>query len=285
MGKSIKRKEFQNVKQILTVALDLCERNSSQNTSDQNSSQLWFNILDRLINAKNFLRLKKELPEHARLVSDFLRELLQITMQRMLSNVSLQDLLCKITMDHHDVDTALNSPSNLRPPLTNNACKLGEYREMISSMLQTYRIEQSLLQAASNVMHSDLRQISLKKYGLKLNATKVNTSIGVNDQSNFHSSVNVSSNGNINATYALPNSSYSQDERHSSRKDAHLTSLEKKRLKRNTNVQRGYLRVKRNYFSLSTLKDQNFGKGNDDSFCSHRVVGALSNAEHFGRFG
>ena len=89
-------------------------------------------------------------------------------MQRMLPNVSLQDLLCKITMDHHSVDTSLNSPSNLRPPLTNHACKLGEYREMISSMLQTYCLEQSLLQAASDVMHSDLRQISLKKYGLKV---------------------------------------------------------------------------------------------------------------------
>ena len=109
--------------------------------------------------------------------------------------------------------------------------------------------------------------------------------MGITDRSKFHSSVNVTSNGNINAAYALPNLSYSQEEKHSSRKDAHLTSLEKKRLKRNTSVQRGYLRVKRSYFSLSTLKDQNVGKGNNDSFCSHRVVGGLSNAEHFGRFG
>ena len=78
--------------------------------------------------------------------------------------------------------------------------------------------------------------------------------------------------------------SYSQGEDHNVKKYLHLESLEKKRLKRNASVQRGYLRMKRNYFSLSTLNDK-IDRGTDDSFCSHRVVGALSNAEHFGRFG
>merc|ERR1711862_651586 len=102
------------------------------------------------------------------------------------------------------------------------------------------------------------------------------------DQMASHSTISVSSNGNINATNALFNPTYSQTEELDSAHHLCLKSLQNKRLKRNSNVQRGYLRMKRNNFSMSTLKDQNFAKGISDEFCSHRVIGALSNAEHFG---
>ena len=69
---------------------------------------------------------------------------------------------------HHSLDDTTSSGVTSKSSTHSNPCKLGEYREMISSMLQTYSLEQSLLQAASNVMHFDHRQISLKKYDLKV---------------------------------------------------------------------------------------------------------------------
>jgi hypothetical protein len=54
------KKEVEGVERILVVALDLCERNSGVKAgSSQQGSQLWFNILDRLINAKGFLRFPR----------------------------------------------------------------------------------------------------------------------------------------------------------------------------------------------------------------------------------
>ena len=133
------------MKQILVVALDLCERNSGATVG----SRLWFNVLDRLINAKGFLRLVKELPEHAEVMSKVLSELLQLTMQRMVSNVPLPDLVHKITTDH-----AGN--------------RLGEFREMIVSMLKTYNLELAVFSNAAEIMYQDMRGMSVRKHGLKV---------------------------------------------------------------------------------------------------------------------
>ena len=111
VGGERKEAEVQGMKQMLMAALELCERNygSEQN---EHGPRLWFNVLDRLMGARGFLRLSKELPHHASVVSSVLNDLLQITMQRMVSNVSLPDLVQKITTDHR---------SN----------RLGEFREMV----------------------------------------------------------------------------------------------------------------------------------------------------------
>ena len=56
-----KTKEFQSTRSILDATLDLCERNSnSSKPSTEYGSQLWLNVVDRLINAKGFLRPQKE---------------------------------------------------------------------------------------------------------------------------------------------------------------------------------------------------------------------------------
>jgi len=144
-----KVQEIERVKQILTVALDLCERNSGPTAKSEHGSQLWFNVLDRLINAKGFLRLVKELPEHAEVMSKVLSELLQITMQRMVSNVPLPDLVHKITTDH-------------------SGNRLGEFREMIFSMLKTYSLELDVFKNAAEVMYQDLRCMSVEKRNLKV---------------------------------------------------------------------------------------------------------------------
>jgi len=140
--------EIRGIKQMLFAALELCERNSSTEQSE-NGPQLWFSILDRLICAKGFLRLSRELPHHSHIISYVLNDLLQLTMQRMVSNISLPDLVRKITTDHR-------------------SSRLGEFREMITSMLRTYSRELVVCSNAIDAMHSDLRCLSLKKKNLKV---------------------------------------------------------------------------------------------------------------------
>ena len=142
-------KESQAVRQILTFGLDLCERNSGASSNSEHGSQLWFNVLDRLINAKGFLRLSKELPEHSAIMLNVLSDLLGMTMQRMVSNVPLPDLVRKITTDH-----AGN--------------RLGEFREMITTMLKTYVSEMNVCSGAVDAMQHDVHQMSVTKFNLKV---------------------------------------------------------------------------------------------------------------------
>jgi len=75
--------------------------------------------LDPLVNAQAFLRLEKEQPQHLEAISNCLSDLLQLTMQRMVSNVPLKDLLCKLTIDH-------------------SGHQLGEFRHILMSLLKSY---------------------------------------------------------------------------------------------------------------------------------------------------
>ncbi|GKY91185.1 hypothetical protein MPSEU_000091200 [Mayamaea pseudoterrestris] len=127
-------KDVENVKRILVVALDLCERNSR--THAEQGSQLWFNVLDRLMNAKGFLRLEKEQPEHAEVMGRALSTLLHLTMQRLVSSVPMNDLVRKITSD-------------------SSGSRLGEMREMIESFIKTYGYELRVFQGAANVFRQD----------------------------------------------------------------------------------------------------------------------------------
>ena len=151
---SKQEKEAEGVRRILVVALDLCERNSSSYnaTQTEHGSQLWFNVLDRLINAKGFLRLVNEQREHARMMGDVLNDLLRLTMQRMVSNVPLLDLVRKVTSDH-------------------SGSRLGELREMIMSLLGTYGFELNLFRKAADVFHEDIGQMKMERTGLVLKAT------------------------------------------------------------------------------------------------------------------
>eukprot|EP00814_Leptocylindrus_danicus_P021815 CAMPEP_0116031738 /NCGR_PEP_ID=MMETSP0321-20121206/17735_1 /TAXON_ID=163516 /ORGANISM="Leptocylindrus danicus var. danicus, Strain B650" /LENGTH=356 /DNA_ID=CAMNT_0003507005 /DNA_START=147 /DNA_END=1217 /DNA_ORIENTATION=- len=157
-GEERKEVEIQGMKQMLMAALELCERNygSEQN---EHGPRLWFNVLDRLMGARGFLRLSKELPHHAAVVSSVLNDLLQITMQRMVSNVSLPDLVQKITTDHR-------------------SHRLGEFREMITSMLRTYNCEVEVCTSATEAMHYDVRTMSLEKMELKIRGAHVRSIMG-----------------------------------------------------------------------------------------------------------
>jgi hypothetical protein len=143
-------REVERVKRILVVALDLCERNSGTTSSrSEHGSQLWFNVLDRLINAKGFLRLSKEQPAHAKVMAGVLSQLLQLTMQRMVSSVPLPDLVQKVTTDH-------------------SGSRLGELREMVESLLNTYGFELDVFTGAANVMHEDVKRMEQEYRRLKV---------------------------------------------------------------------------------------------------------------------
>ena len=149
-------KESQAVRQILTFGLDLCERNSGSSSNSEQGSQLWFNVLDRLINAKGFLRLSKELAEHADIMSNVLSDLLRMTMQRMVPNVPVPDLVRKITTDH-----AGN--------------RLGEFKEMITTMLKTFVSEMDICNGAVNAMRQDVHKLSVSRFSLKVGQCTIST--------------------------------------------------------------------------------------------------------------
>jgi len=155
--KAKQQKEIDGLKHFLGVALDLCQRNSGAGmTRSEYGSQLWFNVLDRLINAKGFLRLSKEQPVHAKVMSCVLSDLLQITMQRMVSSVPLSDLVRKVTTD-------------------NSGSQLGEVREMIESLLKTYGHEMNVCSGAVKVMQSDLQKMEVVNRELKLQGDGVHS--------------------------------------------------------------------------------------------------------------
>lgn len=146
-------KEIEGLKRILVVALDVCERNSGRSKT-QHGSQLWFNVLDRLINAKGFLRLSKEQPAHAKVMAGVLSDLLRLTMQRMVSSVPLPDLVRKVTSDH-------------------SGSRLGELREMIESLLLTYGLELDVFGGAVSVFHYDSRQMEKFHHSLRVRGSNV----------------------------------------------------------------------------------------------------------------
>lgn len=144
-------KEVEAVKRLLVVALDLCDRNSRtySSASSEHGSQLWFNVLDRLINAKGFLRLSKEQSSHAKIMASVLSELLRLTMQRMVSSVPLTDLVRKVTSDH-------------------SGSRLGELREMVDSLLSTYGFELEVFRGAVKVFRHDVKVMHTNKRSQKL---------------------------------------------------------------------------------------------------------------------
>ena len=151
-------KEIGRIKQILAAVLDLCERNTSDHLTLDNNERgplLWFHVLDRLVHVKALLRVSNDSSEYVSAgISTVLSELLLMAMQRMISNVSLRELMQKITRDHAGSD-------------------LGEFREMLVSMLKTYGSELDVCSSAVNVMYYDIRCMTYEKRRLKVRGSFV----------------------------------------------------------------------------------------------------------------
>ena len=234
------KKELEKVRQSLVVALDLCERNSgaSKPRSDH-GSQLWFNILDRLTNAKGFLRLHKEQSEHSTIMLALLAELLELSMQRMVSVVPLPDLLRKITTDH-------------------SGSSLGEFKEMLATLLKTYNTELKLSKNALGVMNNDIQQMTAEKRRLKLRGYRIESFddprvkvVGLSGEASRGQGVN------------------------------ETTNLLQLRAKRNQRLARQGER--RGRTSLSTNPRQRMGAIQSSAHLGPRQIGRLSQADNYGR--
>ena len=278
------QKEIDGLKKILTVALDVCERNSgsfSRRTVTEHGSQLWFNVLDRLINAKGFLRLSKEQPGHAKIMSGVLGELLRMTMQRMVSSVPLPDLVRKVTSDH-------------------SGSRLGEVREMIESLLATYGQELGVFGGAVSVFHYDTHQMEKTHHGLRVRGSNVQSVMGVELKKTSNSAKTMTRIQNDHEVLQLGGFSgstrgdatvaFTDTPRRPGAKaerglgDA-LSRLRSRRQKGLTTLNMNSMR-KASGLSLMTSSEKAYRRGelsNDVTYFEDRQVGQLGAAEHRGR--
>ena len=273
--------DVHNVRRILVVALDLCERNSrsltpaNEATSKYKQSELWFGVLDRLINAKGFLRLSKEQPEHAKLMSGVLSELLRLTMQRMVSSVPLSDLVRKVTADH-------------------SGSQIGELREMVEGLLATYGFELRVVKGAILSFHEDGNILRRKQLALQLQGSAVRTVMNaelkmpekVKDVNSITINPIVQSgvlrvSGNGNAT-VITNDKYSSSRR---AENGLIDAVKRLRSRRglNHNVHSQYIKPSSDISMMTTTDILYYNDEIDPVVDGEHSVGALGEAQHRGR--
>jgi len=271
-------KEIEGVKRILVVALDVCERNSgsfSSRTETEHGSQLWFNVLDRLINAKGFLRLSKEQPAHAKIMAGVLSDLLRLTMQRMVSSVPLPDLVRKVTSDH-------------------SGSRLGELREMIESLLITYGLELDVFGGAVSVFHYDSRQMAKSHHAMRIRGSNVKSvmsnslsgdAVGaMDDILSKHELLQLGNSRNANVV-VCPNQKYKSQRQERGLGDA-LSRLRSRRGSKKSTLPSAAIRVGSKGLNLMTTEERIYSEGetsNDVTYFEERQVGQLGEAEHRGR--
>lgn len=269
--------EVQGAKRILIVALDLCERNSGTfATRSEHGSQLWFNVLDRLINAKGFLRLSKEQPEHSKVMAGVLSELLRLTMQRMVSSVPLTDLVRKVTSDH-------------------SGSRLGELREMVESLLGTYGFELKVFNSAVRVFRQDLYGMQKNQRTLRLEGSPVLSVMSVplanknpasaTELAHFSragdTALKLTGGGNACVVVGSAGSQFSRG--NESGLATALSRLRSRRGGRDTDARPGSAGCSAG-LSMMTVTDHLFEDGETEPVVDgDREVGALGDAEHRGR--
>lgn len=249
--------EISRIKLILSAILDLCERNKNDHLTldNERGPLLWFHVLDRLIHAKSLPRLPKNSAEATSVeISALLSDLLLMTMQRMISNVSLYELMQKITKDHAGSD-------------------LGEFREMLVSMLKTYSSELNVCSSAVDVMYNDIRRMSHEKKRLKVQGSFVKEFPAGLPKRSFLD-VGPAGNVELRSPRGVRRSTIISTGRFS---DNNVGSLLKQRRKSERlharNRQRGYKHV-----NFSTASEC----GGVQDMPGERHVGILSDAQHIG---
>jgi len=116
----------------LDVGVRLCQRHSQKG----GESGVWFATLDTLVAAKRSLQLAHELPSNSMLLHALLNSMVQRTLSAMAAYVALPTIVSKIIADHAD--------SNL-----------GEFRDIIVSMLDATRDEAHVYGAVKKLLEND----------------------------------------------------------------------------------------------------------------------------------
>jgi vacuolar protein sorting-associated protein 8 len=274
--------EVDGVRRILIVALDLCERNSgsfvpssndtSQVASKYKQSELWFSVLDRLINAKGFLRLSKEQPEHAKLMSGVLSELLRLTMQRMVSSVPLSDLVRKVTADH-------------------SGSQIGELREMVEGLLATYGFELKVVKGAVMSFYDDVRLMKRQQHELHLQGASVHTLMNADlsrnkekDNNHFTTPTPLLYSGVLRVSGRGNATAVSEDRVSSSRRAENGLIDAMKRLRSRRGVGDAAEASRASTVSMLTVTDHMFYEKETEPVVDvERLIGVLGEAEHRGR--
>jgi len=264
----VTEKEKSSLKQILSAVLDLCERNKNDHVTldNERGPLLWFHVLDRLVNAKGILRDPKD-PSSQHLsssISAVLSELLLMTMQRMMPNVSLYDLLHKITQDH--------ARSNL-----------GEFREMLVSMLKTYSSELDVCSNAVDVMYHDISHMSMYKKRLKVQGSLVQE---CPEQMTNHAVVTITPSGKWEASSSQGNT-YGTQSGNQNMSALHAASVLKNRRRKHSSsaMKRGRRGGAGRGGTGGKLSLMTAFEGESSMMDSeHHLVGCLSDAQHVGGF-
>ena len=132
-------------RKMLDVALRLCSNADSAATAEVNADddgatggdhEPWFATLDTLVESKRHLQLSRELPSNASLMHAMINCLVQETLGAMSQRVPLQRIVAKIFEDHAD--------SNL-----------GEFRHIITSMLDTSRYDARIHEIVRDIERDD----------------------------------------------------------------------------------------------------------------------------------
>lgn len=265
------QKEIVRIKQILSAVLDLCERNKNDHLTSLDHERgplLWFHVLDRLVNAKTLLSISKNTTELLSVeLSTVLSELLLMTMQRMISNVSLFDLMHKITKDHAGSD-------------------LGEFREMLVSMLKTYSSELDVCSKAVDVMYYDIRCMAYEKKKLKVQGSFVQECPKDIPRQSF---LDVGAGGQYEVksprSVVLDSHLFSVNNQAATHKSNAVSLLKQRRVSNRYQSRSGKRRRGGGTnINLMTSSECQFSPGRVDmnDFGLHRQVGALSEAQNVG---
>ena len=134
-------------RKMLDVALRLCSNADSNATAELGNAddddeagggdhEPWFATLDTLVESKRHLQLSRELPSNASLMHAMINCLVQQTLGAMSERVPLRRIVAKIFEDHAD--------SNL-----------GEFRHIITSMLDTSRYDARIHEIVRDIERND----------------------------------------------------------------------------------------------------------------------------------
>lgn len=262
-------KEIVRIKQILSAVLDLCERNKNDHLTldNERGPLLWFHVLDRLVSAKTLLRIPKDSTQRISVeLSTVLSEMLLMTMQRMISNVSLFELMHKITNDHAGSD-------------------LGEFREMLVSMLKTYSSELDVCSSAVDVMYYDIQRMSYEKKNLKVRGSFVQDCPKDIPKLSFLD-VGPSGNYKIKSPRSVygSNGHFFGSTNHQSTHNAHLSLLKQRRRDNRCQTRRTSDKRRGCNINLMTSSECQYSSSRVDmqEAFGFRQVGGLSEAQNVG---
>jgi len=131
-----KLKDGQAIQRNLGVAIEICERSTTEGGGEQEQA-LWNYLLDRLLAIKTMLKLNGELSYHRLTMEAVLTEVMHCAWNKMSVYVPLAQIVRKITDDH-------------------SSTHLGELRDIIVSVLEASASENTIYATSVSLVANDV---------------------------------------------------------------------------------------------------------------------------------